>query len=200
MKFYISAFIILLTNVFSATAQQKVDSIVISRAVQKVLLFQEYLSCISAKHCSRQEKLHFRDKALSLFLNKGGAYETNGIQHKGVAIELYSPKVGTSRMLLKSYLDRLANVKDNPIQITGCIIGYVDVSSLRPHPISGYVADIVYDTKLVFTPEGYRCYDISPHKVRSVVGEKVDDIKNGGVMYEEAIPLYDIFGTYISNN
>lgn len=208
MRTIVSIVFALFTNVILVNAQQRVDSLVIERTIQKIGLFQEYLNTISDVRENHAYRLHFAKKALSLFIGKGDSYQENGVTRNGVVIEVSSttrknadgsPYV--TRRLMKNYLNGLANLKYKPIHITGCVIGYVDKSSLHKLPDSScIVGDVIYNTKLEFTSDGYRCYDISPRKVRCEVVEQVDDIKNGGVMYEETIPLYDIFGTYISNN
>lgn len=208
MKTIVSIFFVLFANVFLVNAQQRVDSLVIDRTIQKIRLFQEYLNTISDDRESYSNRLHFANKALSLFIGKGDSYEENGVTRKGVVVEMHSitrknadRSPNFTRRLMKTYINGVANLKYEPIHITGCIIGHVDKSSIHQLPDSScVVGDIIYDTKLEFTSDGYRCYDISPHKVRCVVGVQVNDIKNDGIMYEETIPLYDIFGTYISNN
>ena len=208
MRFFISIFYLLLTNVFLANAQKRVDSLMVERTIQKIGLIQEYLTKISDERESYANRLHFADKVLSLFVGKGDSYQENGVTRKGVTMEMFSttrknadgsPYV--TRRLMKNYLNGLANLRYKPIHITGCIIGHIDKSSLHQLPDSSCVmGEVIYDTRLDYTSGGYRFYDITPRKVRCEVGEKVDDIRNGYIKYEEIIPLHDIFGTEIPDN
>lgn len=199
MRLLIITFLTAFANVFTVDAQQNVDSLTISRYVQKIMLLQEYLSDMSNNNENLPNRLHYASKVLSLFINNGGEYEENGIKRKGVIIELPSTE-GVSRRLLKNYLNGVAHLRYKPIRITGCIIGHVNVGSMRPHPESGFIGEVTYDTKLEFSPEGFRLQDISPRKVMCIIGHSIYNIIEGRETIEVSAPLCDIYGTLISDN
>ena len=96
----------------SAQKDAKAEEEIKDRAKLKVGLLCEYISTIADKVTdTRENRLHFSYKALSLFIGKGNSYEENGRTKKGVVMAVTSVSRknpdGTpyvSRPLMKNYL------------------------------------------------------------------------------------------------
>jgi hypothetical protein len=127
-----------------AQGQLNTEQIVKNHVRSKVFWLCEYISdIVDGNKDTRENRLHFSNKALSLFINKGNSYEENGVTRKGVIMAVTSlirkNQDGTPyvfRPLMRNYLIRLANLdkRYGKVVIQHIDIANVKVSDLRPHP------------------------------------------------------------------
>ena len=192
----------------SAQKDAKAEEEIKDRAKLKVGLLCEYISTIADKVTdTRENRLHFSYKALSLFIGKGNSYEENGRTKKGVVMAVTSVSRknpdGTpyvSRPLMKNYLIGLANLdkRYRKVVIQHTDIADFKVSDLYPDPSGGNMFTCTVDIEQYF--EGYNgdgqllYYDKTVKRIKCyVIEEEVDDdLKSGGKKYEYLVLLGDV--------
>lgn len=173
-------------------------------AKQRVGLFCEYITTIAEKNETLQNRLHFCNRALSLFIGKGGSYTENGVTRKGVVMEVSSitrknadgtPYV--TRRLMKNYLNGLANLRYDKVVIHHTDIASFKITDLKPHPTEENMWTCTVDIEQYF--EGYsgdgilKYYDKSVKRITCyVIKEIYDDIKVGGTKTEYRVLLGDV--------
>ncbi len=169
------------------------------RAKQKVGLLCEYISTIADKEQGTlQERLSFSQKALSLFIGKGNSYDENGVTRSGVVMEVSSVNKSTvNRRLMRNYLNGLANMRYEKVIIQHTDIADIKVSNLREDPSEPNRYTCTCDIEQYF--EGYNgdgqllYYDKTVKRVKCyVIREEVDDIENGGKLFEYLVLLGDV--------
>ena len=135
---------------------QNIDEITIRRhAAEKVAQLNDYIAFMTSKKNSVDNRLHYKEKALNLFIGKGYKYEENGIDKEGVMMEVTSKnKEKIKHILLRDYFLGLvygfgaySNYKIDAVEIID-----IKVSDLRKIDTNKWVCTCQYDQ--VF--EGYR--------------------------------------------
>ena len=179
-------------------AEQKMQD----RAKQKVGLFCEYITTIADKQETLQDRLHFCDKALSLFIGRGDSYEDNGVFRKGVMMQVSSAtrknadgSTYVNNRLMKSYLNGLANLRYSKVVIRHTDIAMFKVSNLKPHPTEENMFTCTVDLEQYF--EGYNgdgllYYDKTVKRITCYVIREEVDKPDGGTDYEYQVLLGDV--------
>lgn len=124
--------------------QERVDSTsqtpINRQMAHRIEMIFDYFSFIGNKSNSLQTRLLYIDKCMSLFIGNGGPYVMNGIEQKGALIEVASLRRKTSRkMLLKNYLQGLANLRYDGVKIEHIDVAELDLNSLQKKSDSTYV-------------------------------------------------------------
>ena len=199
-----------LSGYCSAFAQGQLDTeqIVKNHVRSKVYWLCEYITTIADKvKATRENRLHFCDKALSLFINKGNSYEENGVARKGVIMAVTSltrkNQDGTpyvNRPFMKNYLIGLANLNKRygKVLIKHTDIADFKVSDLRPDPSGGNMLTCTVDIEQYF--EGYNgdgqllYYDKTVKRIKCYVKQEEvdDDLNSGEKKYEYLVLLGDV--------
>lgn len=184
-----------ITNVVDAqnsTIEEKIKL----RAAQKVGLLGEYISSIADKtQGDLQSRLHFCDKALSLFIGKGGPYEEDGVERKGVVMEVTSVNRKTvNRRLMKNYFNGLANLRYDAVSIETTDVADIKVSNLHRVADNLFVCTCFFEQAFTGYKDGRPVYkDITRKAVKCyVIQEEIEVIEEGGDKYEYLVLLGDV--------
>jgi hypothetical protein len=196
------------SGIIFAQKGTKAEEEIKDRAKQKVGMLCEYITTIADKvKDTRENRLHFSYKALSLFIGKGNSYEENGVTRKGVVMAVTSlnrkNRDGTpyiNRPLMKNYLIGLANLdkRYDKVVIQHTDIADFKVSDLRPDPSGGNMLTCTVDIEQYF--EGYNgdgqllYYDKTVKRIKCyVIQEEVEnDLLSVEKKYEYLVLLGDV--------
>ena len=196
--------VVLLSTEFASAQNKATEKEIQDRAKQKVGLLCEYITTIADnKKETLQNRLHFCNKALSLFIGKGGSYQENGVTRKGVVMEVSSltrknadGKPYITRRLMKNYLNGLANLRYDKVVIRHTDIANFKVSALKEHPTEENMWICTVDIEQYF--EGYsgdgilKYYDKVVKRITCYVIKEVIDDLNGGTKEEYLVLLGDV--------
>ena len=85
------------------------DELMNRRAAEKVAQLNEYISFMANKKKPEESRLHWKTKALNMFVGKGYSFEENGVVKEGVMIHIKSnSRNGKTRsLLLRNYFQNL---------------------------------------------------------------------------------------------
>ncbi len=175
-----------------------------SRAAHKVGLLGEYIGTIADKsQGDLRTRLHFCDKALSLFIGKGGPYEEDGVERKGVVMEVTSvnrknadgsPYV--NRRLMKNYFNGLANLRYDAVSIETTDVADIKVSNLHRVADNLFVCTCFFEQAFTGYKDGRPVYkDITRKAVKCyVIQDEIEPelIEEGGDRYEYLVLLGDV--------
>lgn len=92
----------------------------------------DYIQFMADKQMSLSKRKYYRDKALSLFIEQGNAYEENGVLKNGVMIETFSRYRKTpTRRLVRDYFTGLMNLKYSKVSVTSAQFANIELSNLE---------------------------------------------------------------------
>ena len=192
-------------NMGFAQKDSKAENEIKERAKLKVAMLCEYISTIADNieptETARNNRMHFKTKALSLFIGKGDSYEENGVLKKGVVMAVTSTnRTSVNHRLMKHYFTGLVNLdkRYGKVIIRHTDIADFKVSNLRPDPSGGDMFTCTVDIEQYF--EGYNgdgrllYYDKTVKRVKCyVIRQEVDaDLYGGEKKYEYMVLLGDV--------
>ena len=172
---------IVLSIICSYGFSQNIDEITIRRhAVEKVGQLNDYIAFMVSKKKSVDNRLHYKEKALNLFIGKGYKYEENGIDKEGVMMEVTSKsKEKIKHILLRDYfhglvygLGNYSNYKIDAVEIID-----IKVSDLRKIDTNKWVCTCQYDQAFEGYHDGRPSYrHIAPKSIKCIVtAEETED-------------------------
>lgn len=136
--------LILYASSFSANAQisQQQSEVLRRRSAEKVALMNDYIAYMADKSKNEDSRSYYRGKALNLFIGKGLEYEEDGVQKKGVMMQITSKTYNTvTDKLMREYFWNLIKGLNyyTEIEITATDAASMKVSDLRP------ISDNIYE-------------------------------------------------------
>lgn len=139
MQKYFKCFICLVSILFPsseiyAQIDKEQNEILKRRAAEKVALMNDYISYMADKSKKEDTRLYYRGKALNLFIAKGLDYEEDGIQKKGVIMQITSKTYNTvTDKLMREYFWNLIKGLNyyTQIEISATDAASMKVSDLR---------------------------------------------------------------------
>ena len=198
-KIIILSIILMASNEMLA---QKIDPITTDytkeRLVGKIGLLGEYISLIADSNTPRSERLWMVNKVLSMFINKGNDFVENNIKRKGVTVEVFYPDGRSNKLLLRNYLNGLANSRYQPIMINGVVLGELQFNSLKAHPTDSTLLVGTIDFNTMYKDGLF--IDVSSRKVDCDIRvETIEDITDSiAISKQYIIPFGDSFGTIVN--
>lgn len=129
--------IFVLTTLFSCSysalaldAQQ--EAMLQKRVAEKVAQLNSYISDMATKKNKIDVRKYYMKKALNLFIGKGYSFEVDGVNKDGVKMETTSVNTKrTTSQLMRTYFERLINLKYSDVKITATEIADMKVSRLK---------------------------------------------------------------------
>lgn len=123
--------IILSPNNLHASAEDK-TTMIGRRVAETVMMLNDYIQFMADKHKSLSKRKYYRDKALSLFIEQGNAYEENGVLKNGAMIETFSRyRKKPTRRLVRDYFTGLMNLKYSKVSVTSAQFANIELSNLE---------------------------------------------------------------------
>lgn len=167
----------MVSNVSAQTFDQ--EKMIQKRAAEKVAQMNDYISFMASKKKNLENRKYYKPKALNLFMGKGYSYEENGVEKKGVMMEITSVnRKSVSHQLIRDYFDNLINLKYTDVQITSTEIANIKVSNLQQIDENLYVCTCQYDQAFAGYRDGRPVYkDITTKRIKCYV--KVEDTEDG---------------------
>ena len=107
------------------------EEIITPHVYSKVKQMCDYIDFLAHPQNSREVKAKYMVKDLRLSLADGESYEEDGIQKRGVEIEITSPNRAKRRCLMKDYLFGLMHMRYTMVVIQASDIYDIQVSDLR---------------------------------------------------------------------
>lgn len=155
---------IVLVFVFSAFAsisfaQQDIEEMIHIRVSEKVAQLLDDIEIIANPENSKDVRTRFKGKAVRLFIANCEPYEEEGIQKKGVEMEItsiYSTK--PRRRLMKDYFTGLMNLRYSKVEIKSSKIHDIQVSELRQIDENTFVCTAVFVQVFVGFKDGKPVY------------------------------------------
>jgi hypothetical protein len=149
------------------------------RAAEKVAQMNDYISFMASKKKAYKNRKYYSEKALNLFIGRGYDYEENGINKKGVMMEITSiRKTSVSHKLVRDYFNNLINLNYSDVKITSTEIANIKVSNLQQISEDTYVCTCQYDQAFVGYRDGRPLYkDITTKRIKSYI--KAEDTEDG---------------------
>jgi len=151
-------------------AQQDVEEMIRFRAAEKVKQMCDYIEFMANPENGTEVRTKYKDKAVRLFIAKCEPYEEDGIQKKGVEMEITSTyRTKPRRRLMKDYFTGLMNMRYSKVEIKSSDIHDIQVSKLRQIDENTFVCTVVFvqvfvgyrDGKPVYsdrTKKSVKCY------------------------------------------
>lgn len=193
MKRIIFAFFAIMM-VTASFAQANVQEVLRIRAAEKVGQLCDYIEFLANPQNEYKTRSYYKTKALNLFINKGEAYEEDGVYKKGVMMEVTSIwRSKPSRRLMKDYFTGLMNMRYSKVEIESTEVSNIEVSKLQPIDDDTYVCTCYFEQAFCGYRDGVPVYkDITRKKVKCyVIKEKVLD-DQGGEQIEYMVMLGDV--------
>jgi len=179
-KDFIIAIIALFTFTSISSAQiTNQDEMIKRRAAEKVAQMNDYISFMASKKKAYKNRKYYSEKALNLFIGRGYDYEENGINKKGVMMEITSiRKTSVSHKLVRDYFNNLINLNYSDVKITSTEIANIKVSNLQQISEDTYVCTCQYDQAFVGYRDGRPLYkDITTKRIKCYI--KAEDTEDG---------------------
>lgn len=154
---------------FSLFAQNKQD-LLRNRAAQKVGQMCDYIEFMANPENDLETRSYYCDKALNLFINRGNAYEEDGIMKEGVLMEVSSVnRKSKLPKLMKKYFIGLMNLKYQKVVIESTDVSEIEVSNLREVD-NYYVCTCYFEQAFCGYRDGRPVYrDITRKKVKCYI-------------------------------
>ena len=156
-----------------AFSQDINDKVIKCRIPEVVAQLNDYISFIADKEQPLKQKLHFKEKALSLFIGKGYGYEEDGVKKEGVILEVTSKnRRQTRRLLIRDYLDNLINRLNGytDVKITATEIGNIKLSELIQISTNLWVCECDFNQVFEGMRDGRPVYrDITTKRIKCYV-------------------------------
>lgn len=153
LTFVLSAF------VTASFAQQDIEEMIKVRAAEKVKQMCDYIEFMANPQNGTEARTKYKGKAVRLFIAKCEPYEEDGIQKRGVEMEItstYRPK--PSRRLMKDYFTGLMNMRYSKVDIKSSDIHDIQVSELRQIDENTFVCTAVFVQVFVGYRDGMPVY------------------------------------------
>lgn len=139
MVFALSAFTVV------ASAQQEIEEMIRFRAAEKVKQMCDYIEFMANPENGFEVRAKYKGKAVKLFVANCEPYEEDGIQKKGVEMEITSTyRSKPRRRLMKDYFSGLMNMRYNKVEIKSSDIHDIQVSELRQIDDNTFVCTAVF--------------------------------------------------------
>lgn len=155
---------IVLVFVFSAFAsisfaQQDIEEMIHIRVPEKVAQLLDDIEIIANPENSKDVRTKFKGKAVRLFIANCEPYEEEGIQKKGVEMEITSIyRTKPRRRLMKDYFTGLMNLRYSKVEIKSSKIHDIQVSELRQIDENTFVCTAVFVQVFVGFKDGKPVY------------------------------------------
>lgn len=155
---------IVLVFVFSAFAsisfaQQDIEEMIHIRVPEKVAQLLDDIEIIANPENSKDVRTRFKGKAVRLFIANCEPYEEEGIQKKGVEMEITSIyRTKPRRRLMKDYFTGLMNLRYSKVEIKSSKIHDIQVSELRQIDENTFVCTAVFVQVFVGFKDGKPVY------------------------------------------
>lgn len=155
---------IVLVFVFSAFAsisfaQQDIEEMIHIRVPEKVAQLLDDIEIIANPENSKDVRTRFKGKAVRLFIANCEPYEEEGIQKKGVEMEITSIyRTKPRRRLMKDYFTGLMNLRYSKVEIKSSKIHDIQVSELRQIDENTFVCTAVFVQVFVGFKDGKPMY------------------------------------------
>lgn len=155
---------IVLVFVFSAFAsisfaQQDIEEMIHIRVPEKVAQLLDDIEIIANPENSKDVRTIFKGKAVRLFIANCEPYEEEGIQKKGVEMEITSIyRTKPRRRLMKDYFTGLMNLRYSKVEIKSSKIHDIQVSELRQIDENTFVCTAVFVQVFVGFKDGKPVY------------------------------------------
>lgn len=175
--------------------QIKLDSVsqaqINERIKQKADLVAEYFSFIGDRGTDLQTRLLYAKKCLSLFVGKGDSIVIDGTKRNGVLIEISSLQGRTSKRLLKSYLNGLANQRYNKVKILSIDVAKIDYNSLKKVSDNTYVCKAYFEKVYVDNRDKMSSHEDLTKRAVNITLE-VNEVDGEGIEYHVPSVFGDI--------
>lgn len=148
------------------------------RAAQKVGQMCDYIEFMANPSNQLKTRKYYRTRALSLFINRGEAYEEDGRLKEGVLMEITSVnKKKPVRRLMKNYFTGLMNMNYEKVEISSTEVSEIEVGKLRPIAENEYVCTCYFEQVFCGYRDGRPIYrDITRKRVECrVLVEQTED-------------------------
>lgn len=150
--------------------------------MQNADLVAEYFSVIGDRETDLQTRILYAKKCLSLFVGKGDTIVIDGTLRAGVMIEISSLRGKTSKRLLKSYLNGLANQRYNKVKIVSIDIAKIDYNSLKKVSDNKYVCKAFFEKIYVDNRDKISAHqDLTKHEV--IITMEINEADRDGIEY-----------------
>lgn len=155
---------IVLVFVFSAFAsisfaQQDIEEMIHIRVPEKVAQLLDDIEIIANPENSKDVRTRFKGKAVRLFIANCEPYEEEGIQKKGVEMEITSIyRTKPRHRLMKDYFTGLMNLRYSKVEIKSSKIHDIQVSELRQIDENTFVCTAVFVQVFVGFKDGKPVY------------------------------------------
>ena len=134
-------------------AQQDVEEMIKFRAAEKVKQMCDYIEFMANPQNGTEVRTKYKGKAVRLFIANCEPYEEDGIQKKGVEMEITSTyRTKPRRRLMKDYFTGLMNMRYSKVEIKSSDIHDIQLSELRQIDENTVVCTAVFVQVVV----GYR--------------------------------------------
>lgn len=172
MYYIVTTLLMLLGSLATQAKEPKLpdEEIITTHVCSKVKQMCDYIEFFGNPQNSREVKAKYMLKALRLFLADCEPYEEDGIQKKGVEMEITSTyRTKPRRCLMKDYFTGLMNMRYSKVDIKSSDIHDIQVSKLKPISENTYVSTATFvqvftgykDGKPIYskrTKKNIKCY------------------------------------------
>lgn len=166
---------LLVTVLFTFATQtyaqnNNIETLIQVRAAEKVKQMCDYIEFIANPENNRDIRAKYKGKAVRLFMANCEPYNEDGVQKKGVSMEITSTlRTRTTRRLMKDYFIGLMNMRYDKVKIQSSDIHDIQLSNLQKVDENTYVCTAVFiqvfigyrDGKPVYgdrTKKSVKCY------------------------------------------
>ena len=150
------------------------------RVRERVALMNDYISYMVDKKKGINTRKYYKTKALPLFIQKGEAYEEDGVKKDGVIMETTSTRRHTTnKLLIKDYFENLINLRYSNVKVTSTQIADMKVSALKRVEDDLYVCTCQYVQYFYgYNADGMLLYgDKTTKRIKCYV--KVEQVEDG---------------------
>ena len=146
LKHYIvTTFLLVIGSLVTLAKEPKLpdEEIITPHVCLKVRQICDYMDFLANPDNHREVKAKYVLKAMRLFLADCETYEEDGIQKRGVEMEITS-RAKQRRLLMKNYLSGLMNMRYSKVEIKSSDIHDIQVSELRQIDENTYVCTATF--------------------------------------------------------
>lgn len=161
MKSIYKISIILILSAFSTAiyAQQGIEKMIRIRAAEKVKQMCDYIEFMANPENGYDVRYRYKGKAVRLFVANCEPYEEEGIQRRGVEMEVTSTlRKKPRRRLMKDYFTGLMNMRYSKVQIESSDIHAIQLSELRKIDNNTFVCTAVFVQVFIGYRDGIPVY------------------------------------------
>ena len=156
---------------FSYAQATTQEEMIQKRASEKVAQLNDYITFMSDRKKSIENRRHYKTKALNFFVGKGYSYEENGIEKVGVITEVTNSRQKKYSRLTRNFFDNLITLSPyNKVKITSIEIANIKASNVMQIDEDLYVCTCQYDQTFVGYRDGRPVYkDITTKRIKCYV-------------------------------